>query len=124
MNVPIAQSGPDVTSQAPLKPATFMVLLVLNGGAKHGYGIKKEVRARSDGAIDLDPGGLYRLIARLETLGLIERSDAPASQEDGDERRNYYQITTGGRRVVAGEARRMARLVGLPEVAALAEAAE
>ena len=52
----------------PLPPHMFHVLLVLNAGPSHGYGIKKAVAERTDGAVDLDAGGLYRLIARLEEM--------------------------------------------------------
>ena len=106
----------------PLKPQTFLVLLALNQVSRHGYGIKKEVRAQSDGAIDLEPGGLYRMIARLEGRGLISpRERRPAGAEGDDERRRYYDLSVLGRQVLAAEARRMVELVGLPEVAALAD---
>ena len=37
------------TSALPLKPAVFLVLLVLSEGDAHGYRIKKNVEQRSDG---------------------------------------------------------------------------
>lgn len=108
----------DIDAFLPLKPATFLVLLVLNGGPGHGYGIKKEVLQRSDGSVELDAGGLYRLIARLEEQGLLRPSDVNRG-EGHDERRKYYEITDIGTKAVAAEARRMAALVGLSEVVAL-----
>ncbi|HEX6050604.1 MAG TPA: helix-turn-helix transcriptional regulator [Gemmatimonadaceae bacterium] len=103
----------------PLPPATFLVLLALRGRARHGYGIKKEVRARSDGRIDLDPGGLYRLIGRLEVRGVIRSTHAPADEPDDDRRRLFYTLTAAGERILAAEARRLASLVASPDVAAL-----
>jgi DNA-binding PadR family transcriptional regulator len=103
----------------PLAPTTFLVLLVLRGRAMHGYGIKKEVRTRSDGMIDLDPGGLYRTIARLEARGIVKPVRAPADAPDDERRRLFYTLTAAGERVLAAEARRLALLVASPEVAAI-----
>ena len=100
----------------PVKPKVFMVLLALSEGATHGYAIRKDVLERSAGAVELDPGGLYRLIARLEADGLIEPTLGRPPAADDDDRRNYYGLTKLGRAVLAAEARRLARLVDLPEV--------
>jgi DNA-binding MarR family transcriptional regulator len=69
----------------------------------------------------MDPGGLYRLIARMERDGLVRRVERPA--DDADERRHYLDITGWGRAVVAAEARRIAALARLPAVQALAREA-
>lgn len=103
----------------PLPPHMFLVLLVLRGRVLHGYGIKKEVRARSEGRIDLDPGGLYRLIARLEARGLIRTAAPPASGPEDERPRVFYRLTPSGEALLAAEARRMAALVRSPDVAAL-----
>jgi DNA-binding PadR family transcriptional regulator len=100
----------------PLKPKVFMVLLALREGAGHGYAIRRDVLDRSDGTVELDPGGLYRLIARLEADGLIEPTSGPGPDGDHDDRRNYYGLTELGIAVLAAEARRLSRLVDLPEV--------
>jgi DNA-binding PadR family transcriptional regulator len=113
----------DIARFLPLKPKVFMVLLALREDASHGYAIRKDVLERSEGAIELDPGGLYRLIARLESDGLIEPalSRPPVGEDDG--RRNYYGLTSVGQAVLAAEARRLARLVELPEVREMAKGA-
>jgi DNA-binding PadR family transcriptional regulator len=102
----------------PLPPHTFHVLLVLNDGPAHGYGIKKEVQERTGGDIDLDAGGLYRMIARMEEQAWVEPAPAPESAEDA--RRKYYALTATGRRILAEEAARLTALAGRPEVVALA----
>jgi DNA-binding MarR family transcriptional regulator len=66
----------------------------------------------------MDPGGLYRLIARLERDGLLRRAEAPA--DETDERRQYVDITGWGRRVLVAEARRISGLAVLPSVQQLA----
>jgi DNA-binding PadR family transcriptional regulator len=91
----------------PLKPLVFHVLLALKDTDRHGYAIKKEVATRTGGTIDLEPGTLYRLMARLLKQGLIEESDRRPAPESDDERRRYYCITGLGRDVLAAEARRM-----------------
>lgn len=112
----------DPDDALPLKPKPFLLLLVLQQEESlHGYAIKKAMHERSNGTVSMDPGGLYRLIARLERDGLVRRVDAPA--DDLDERRQYLAITEWGRAVLAAEARRISSLAQLPEVQALAREA-
>lgn len=107
----------------PLKPKPFLLLLVLEQeGPLHGYAIKKAMHERSDGSVTMDPGGFYRLVARLERDGLVRRADRPT--DDVDERRQYLAITDWGRAVLAAEARRIASLARLPAVQALARKAQ
>lgn len=102
----------------PLPPHTFHVLLVLSRAPAHGYGIKKAVEDETGGMIDLDAGGLYRAIARMEEDGWVVRAEAPEDEEDA--RRKYYALTGEGRRILALEAVRLTALAGRPEVVALA----
>jgi DNA-binding PadR family transcriptional regulator len=104
----------------PLKPLVFHALLVLDEGEAHGYAIKKAVAGRTAGRIDLEPGTLYRLLARLLGQGLIEESEDRPDPDEDDERRRYYRITPLGHRVLAAEAARLAGLVDDEGVRALA----
>lgn len=109
----------DPQSALPLKPKPFLLLLVLeDAGPLHGYAIKKEIAARSEGAVTMDPGGLYRLVGRLERDGLVRR--VPPPDDETDERRQYLEITDWGRRVLAAEAHRIAGLARMPAVQQLA----
>lgn len=104
----------------PLKPLVFMALLALREEPRHGYGIKKQVEARSEGHIILEAGTLYRLMARLLKEGLVAESpDRPEPALD-DERRRYYELTPFGREVLTAEAKRLAQLVASPDVTELA----
>ena len=103
----------------PLSPSTFLVLLSLRTGPLHGYGIKKDVNTRSQGQIDLDPAALYRLIARLESIGALRVAGAPTNAPDDDRRRVFYRLTAMGERMLTAEARRLGALVASPDVAQL-----
>lgn len=95
-------------------PAEFSILLALLDGAKHGHGIKLDVRERTDGRVNLGPGTLYGAIKRLVTRGWLEEVDDP----DGaprDHRRRYYDLTPVGREAAYSETRRMRELLTIAE---------
>jgi DNA-binding PadR family transcriptional regulator len=89
----------------------FHILLALGDRDRHGYGIMREVAARTGDEVQLGPGTLYGSIKRMLAAGLIEESDERPDAELDDERRRYYRITPFGREAAAAEARRMERLV-------------
>src|SRR5690242_2362417 len=94
----------------PLPPAVFHILLCLADGERHGYALKREIAARTDGRMRLGPGVLYGSIAKMLGQGLIEESDDRPDPHLDDERRRYYRITTFGRKVAHAEAARMRAL--------------
>ena len=97
----------------PLSPAFFHILLSLGAGERHGYAIKREILARTEGKLKLGPGVLYGSINRMLELGLIEETaDRPDPHLD-DERRRYYRITAYGRQAAQAEVARMRELVDL-----------
>ena len=61
----------------------------------------------------LDPGSLYRLIARLSEDGLIDEAPSRPKADEDDERRRYYRLTPLGKRVLLAETNRMADLVAV-----------
>jgi DNA-binding PadR family transcriptional regulator len=98
-------------SLLPLPSATFHILLALADDDRHGYAILQDVAARTDGALRLSAGTLYRSIQRMLEQGLlVETSERPAPELD-DERRRYYRLTGFGRRVAEAEMARLAHLV-------------
>jgi DNA-binding PadR family transcriptional regulator len=94
----------------PLRGVEFHILLSLAGGERHGYGILQDIEGRGESTIP-DVGTMYRALARMVEVGLIEASARRAAPESGDERRNYYRITSLGMRVARAEARRLGALV-------------
>jgi DNA-binding PadR family transcriptional regulator len=97
----------------PLSPAIFHILLSLGEGERHGYAIKREISARTQGKLKLGPGVLYGSINKMLELGLIEESDERPDPHLDDERRRYYRITAYGRKAAQAEAVRMRELVQL-----------
>jgi DNA-binding PadR family transcriptional regulator len=69
----------------------LLILVSLAEGPKHGYAITEDIAVFAD--VRFGPGSLYGAIARLESRGLIE---ALAAQD----RRNPYQLTVRGERVL------------------------
>ncbi|MEZ5320155.1 MAG: helix-turn-helix transcriptional regulator [Vicinamibacterales bacterium] len=104
---------PDPRDFLPLPPHDFQVLLSLAAGPAHAYGLSKAVEAQSD-AVRLEIGSLYRMLARLTTLGLIAETGTEAGAGDGHERqRRYYGLTTLGRRVAEAESARLRAVLDL-----------
>ena len=97
----------------PLTPLSLHILLALAERGNHGYGLMKEVRERTNGAINPATGTVYLALQRLEDEGLVVDSGLETPAEGGVARRSWA-ITDFGRLVTAAEAR---RLVGLVEMA-------
>jgi len=103
----------------PLRPVEFEILLTLATGERHGYAILQEIAERSDGALQLETGTMYRALRRLVDDGLVRPAARKTTRESDDERRRYYAITALGARVASAEADRMARLVATARLARL-----
>ena len=92
----------------PLRPAVFHILLALADGDRHGYAIKQEVEARTEGAVRMGPGTLYESIQRMQQGGLIEESDQRPDPERDKGQRRYYRLTQFGEAALASEVTRLA----------------
>ena len=69
-------------SLLPLKSIETLMLTMLAGGERHGYGIRQDILDHTEGTIELEVGSLYRHIRHLAAEGLVEETS-------GDERRIY-----------------------------------
>jgi DNA-binding PadR family transcriptional regulator len=96
--------------QLPLRRVEFHILLSLASGERHGYGIIRDIEARGETAVP-DVGTMYRALARMAELGLIEGAARRPAADAADERRNYYRITDVGRRVARAEVKRLEALM-------------
>ena len=97
----------------PLPPATFHILMAVAEEDRHGYAIIQDIATRTDGALRLSAGTLYRSLQRMVEQGLIDETAERPAPDDDDERRRYYRITAFGRMVARAEARRLQELVRL-----------
>ena len=90
----------------PLTPAVFHILLALADGPLHGYAIMQAVEV-SSGA-EMGPGTIYGSLQRMEDGGLVKEMTA-----QGDDRRRVFAMQPAGRRALAIEAQRLAKLAAL-----------
>lgn len=86
----------------------YHLLLALAAEPLHGYALAEAVSAESGGALAPRAGSLYRVLARLVTLGLVEETEPkePPEAHPGLARR-YYGLRPAGRRALAAEANRL-----------------
>ena len=109
----------DVVAMLPLPPATFHILLALADGDRHGYGIIQDIEARTDGALRLSAGTLYRSIQRMLEQGLIVEAKRRPARALDDPRRRYYRLAPFGQSVAQAEAGRLTDLVRLARASGL-----
>ena len=101
---------------SPLPSAAFQILLSLADCDLHGYGIMREVEKQTAGRMRLGPGTLYSSIQALLEEKMIEEVDQPGEPQPGHERRRYYRLTPGGRKVARAEAERLAEILRVARV--------
>ena len=94
----------------PLPQAMFHILVALADQDRHGYAIMQDVADRTNGALKLSAGTLYRSIARMVEQGLITEVTKRRPADD-DSRRRYYRLTPFGTAVARAEMRRLSQLV-------------
>ncbi len=88
---------------------TFLVLLALRGGPKHGYEIAAHLRERSGGVFTLSFGALYPILHRLEKDGLVSGS----WQDIGPaKRKKVYTLTRRGEAALGTEKARYLLFAG------------
>lgn len=111
---------PDIEALLPLPAATFHILVALSDDDRHGYAIMQDVAARTNGALRLSAGTLYRSVQRMLEQGLIVEASSRPARELDDERRRYYRIAPFGRAVAKAEARRLAQMLKLARASGFA----
>jgi DNA-binding PadR family transcriptional regulator len=100
--VAIYRSSVYKDDMAEVREPTFLVLVALAQGRRHGYGVIQDVEKLSDGKTRLRAGTLYATLDRLASEGLIE--DAGEEVVDG-RLRHYYRLTRRGSAVLEAESR-------------------
>ena len=95
----------------PLPSAAFQILLSLADEDLHGYAIMRQVEEQTGGRMRLGPGTLSSSIQALLEEGCIEELDSSGDATAAEERRRYYRLTAGGRKLARTEAERLADLL-------------
>ena len=93
----------------PLRSVELDVLLAVVDRPRHGYAILQESEARAGGHPGFEIPTLYRALRRMRDAGLVCSAEAPASS--ADERREYWQATALGRKVLEAELERLEVIV-------------
>ena len=90
-------------SGGPMTEAMYYVLLALMN-PNHGYSLMRAITEASHGRVNMGPGTLYGVLARIQKEGLIT-----LSEDDG--RRKVYTITADGQEALKNEYSRLIALV-------------
>ncbi|MEX0891251.1 MAG: helix-turn-helix transcriptional regulator [Gemmatimonadota bacterium] len=97
----------DPYAHLPLREVELSVLLSVVDRPRHGYAILQEADERSGGRPGFEIPTLYRALRRMRKDGLIRPAKAPPAEAEEDARREYWQATALGGRVLAAELRRL-----------------
>lgn len=98
-------------TQAGMVPGTLdmLILRALAGGERHGYTVAEYIEQRSEGWLRVEEGALYPALHRLEAGGWVA---ATWGESENRRRAKFYRLTAAGRKRLAGETARWARLSG------------
>jgi DNA-binding PadR family transcriptional regulator len=97
----------------PLSPVIFAILLALSGGARHQYGIMKQVDQDSHGLVHIGGGAFQAALTRLLKAGLIDVSGQQIDVTLNTRVRTYYELTPQGRQALSVELARYEELVAI-----------
>ena len=92
----------------------LLILRVLAWGPTHGHNIVKGIERASDEALLIDHGSLYPTLQRLQVRGLIT---ADWGTSENNRKARFYRLTPAGRKALARETSRWARLIEAVELA-------
>lgn len=73
----------------------MMILRVLSGGARHGWGVAQKIHLLSADALKIEEGSLYLALYRMQRKGWI-RSEWDVSENN--RRARYWELTKAGRK--------------------------
>lgn len=85
---------------AAMREPTYLILVALGAGERHGYGITQDVAELSEGRVKLGAGTLYGALDRLVAEGTVV---ATRTETVDGRLRRYYALTEEGERSVRTE---------------------
>jgi DNA-binding PadR family transcriptional regulator len=95
----------------PLTHPIYHILLVLATGERHGYGLRRDIAASTEGRLRVGSGSLYRSLDVMLTAGLID--ETRGTVDDAPELRRLFRLTDLGERIARVETARLAHLVAV-----------
>jgi PadR family transcriptional regulator len=87
----------------------LLILRTLLLGPAHGHAIAKAIEFNSDDVLQVEQGSLYPALHRLIKRGWIS---AEKGTSENNRRAKFYRLTAQGRRQLAVETSKWARLTG------------
>ena len=85
----------------------MLILRTLLFGPAHGHQIAKHIQRTSEDLLQVETGSLYPALHRLEAKGWVEAS---WDLSESGKRAKYYRLTAPGRKQLARELDRYARV--------------
>src|ERR1700692_1899942 len=85
----------------------MLVLKALARGPLHGYAVAEWIHQTSQQLLKVEEGALYPALHRLELRGLVS---AQWGTSENNRRAKFYQLTAEGKKRLAAESQRWARL--------------
>ncbi|MFC5849375.1 PadR family transcriptional regulator [Deinococcus petrolearius] len=76
----------------------LLLLTLLEGGERYGLELSKELRAMTEGDVDLNAGTLYPALHRMEKRGWLSSDNRPSPR--GGHPLRYYILTDQGKRAL------------------------
>lgn len=70
------------------------ILSILDEGPSYGYAIVQDLKARSEGLLELGEGTVYPVLYRMEKKGLLT---ATSRKAENGRMRKYYRVSPKGR---------------------------
>ncbi len=101
----------DLPVPLPLTHPIYHILLVLAMGERHGYGLRREIVASTEGRMRVGNGSLYRSLDVMLAAGLI--GETRGTIDDTPTPRRLFQLTDPGERVARAETERLVQLVAV-----------
>ncbi len=100
-----------LTVALPLTHPIYHILLVLAAGERHGYGLRREIVASTEGRMRVGNGSLYRSLDVMLTAGLI--GETRGTIDDAPELRRLFRLTDLGELIARAETARLVQLVAV-----------
>jgi transcriptional regulator len=76
----------------------LLILRTLSREPMHGFAVSRDLRARSEGVVELKDAALYQALHRMERQGLVE---SEWGRSEKGKRAKFYRLTTKGSRRLA-----------------------